>query len=77
MYSRNSRVKFGKTMRKIKTLSIVQKKDLKEHKDFHLQDNPVKDTNRHITIMSDLMKQGDTFNKSHTEAQKLAPMKKG
>ncbi len=77
MYSRNSRVKFGRTMRKIKALSITQKKDLKEHKDFHLQDNPVKDTNRHITIMSDLMKQGDTFNKSHIEAQKLEPMKKG
>ena len=76
MYRRNSAVRFGKTMRKKRqTLTIKQKKQLEEHKDFHLKENPKPNVDRHIKIMSDLMKGGDSFNKSHTEAQKIEPMK--
>jgi len=76
MYSRNSRVKFGKTLRKLKALTITQKADLKDHKETHtICENPKEMVDKHMKVMSDLMKGGDSFEKSHIEAQKLYPMK--
>jgi len=76
MYKRNSAVKFGKTSRKVKTLTTNQKEALSKHRNNHIQqNNPIDMINKHMRVMRDLMKGGDSFNKSHIEAQKLYPMK--
>lgn len=76
MYKRNSAVKFGKSLRKVRTLTSNQEDALTDHRLKHKEaENDPEQLNKHIKVMRDLMKGGDSFTKSHEEADKLYPMK--
>lgn len=73
-YVKNSPLKKKRVMSNFR-LSENQKKRLKKHGEIHKKNgNCCCKVRKHVKVMRDLMRQGNSFKKSHIEAQKKYPM---
>ena len=68
--SKSELKKVPKKILRMRTLTDKQNLRLKKHRMKHIvSGNSVRLVNKHMRVMTDLMKQGKTFKKSHIVAQ--------